>query len=297
MNHQAFLQSLPPDTRAALTTRSDAAGLIHLAGHLGLIALLALGVMFTGPLWWLFLLPLGIALVFLFCLLHEVSHDTVFATKALNAVAAWATGLVLFLPPLWFRYFHFAHHKHTHDPVHDPELATPKPESRLGYLWYLSGLPVWWSSAKTLLRNARGLCDDPFVPPRKCPAVGREARIMLGVYALVLAGSVAFGSTLLLWLWLVPVVLGQPFLRLYLLAEHTLCPHTGDMFENTRTTFTTRAVRFLAWNMPYHAEHHAFPTVPFHKLPDLHDLTARHLRSTAQGYSAFHAEYQRHLAD
>ena len=27
------------------------------------------------------------------------------------------------------------------------------------------------------------------------------------------------------------------------------------------------AVRVLFWNMPYHAEHHAFPDVPFHHLP------------------------------
>ena len=24
------------------------------------------------------------------------------------------------------------------------------------------------------------------------------------------------------------------------------------------------------WNMPYHAEHHAYPSVPFHALPQLH---------------------------
>lgn len=49
------------------------------------------------------------------------------------------------------------------------------------------------------------------------------------------------------------------------------------MFLNTRTTLTTRVVRFLAWNMPYHAEHHAMPSVPFHKLPVLHDMTAARL--------------------
>ena len=33
-------------------------------------------------------------------------------------------------------------------------------------------------------------------------------------------------------------------------------------------------VRFLAWNMPYHAEHHLFPNIAFHNLPEAH----RHLR-------------------
>lgn len=29
--------------------------------------------------------------------------------------------------------------------------------------------------------------------------------------------------------------------------------------------------RFLYWNMNYHVEHHMFPMVPFHALPQLHD--------------------------
>ena len=30
-------------------------------------------------------------------------------------------------------------------------------------------------------------------------------------------------------------------------------------------------VRFFAWNMPYHVEHHLHPSVPFHALPKLHE--------------------------
>jgi fatty acid desaturase len=63
------------------------------------------------------------------------------------------------------------------------------------------------------------------------------------------------------------------------------------MFANTRTTFTTGLVRFLAWNMPYHAEHHAWPSVPFHKLPDLHRIARPHLKETEQGYARFARRY------
>jgi fatty acid desaturase len=80
-------------------------------------------------------------------------------------------------------------------------------------------------------------------------------------------------------------------LRLYLLAEHGRCLEVEDMFLNTRTTLTTRVVRFLAWNMPYHAEHHAMPSVPFHKLPVLHDMTAAHLGQVSDGYSGFSKSY------
>ena len=95
--------------------------------------------------------------------------------------------------------------------------------------------------------------------------------------------------------WLLPLVLGQPFLRLYLLAEHGRCPMVANMFENTRTTFTNRIVRFLAWNMPYHAEHHAMPMVPFHALPALHAEVQTHLKSVSHGYVEFTADYARDL--
>ena len=84
----------------------------------------------------------------------------------------------------------------------------------------------------------------------------REARVLLLIYTAVALSL--FYSSFLLWIWIVPVLISQPVLRAYLLAEHGLCPPVADMFANTRTTFTNRLVRALAWNMPYHAEHHAF---------------------------------------
>jgi fatty acid desaturase len=112
----------------------------------------------------------------------------------------------------------------------------------------------------------------------------------------MLVGYTALATTfvwtpILLWVWLVPVLLGQPFLRLYLLAEHGDCPQVANMFENTRTTLTTRAVRFLAWNMPFHVEHHVSPNVPFHHLPTLHGLMRDRLQVTSQGYAAFSRDY------
>ena len=114
---------------------------------------------------------------------------------------------------------------------------------------------------------------------------------MLAGYVVLVAGSIWFGSTLLLWIWIMPALIGQPFLRLYLLAEHGRCPFVANMLENTRTTFTNRLVRFVAWNMPYHTEHHAFPSVPFHRLPDLHKLMRDHLKVTERGYARFTRNY------
>ena len=83
----------------------------------------------------------------------------------------------------------------------------------------------------------------------------------------------------------------QPFLRLYLLAEHGNCPLVENMLANSRTTLTNRVVRWIAWNMPYHAEHHAWPIVPFHQLPHLHDHLREHLGQVERGYTTFNRSY------
>jgi len=80
-------------------------------------------------------------------------------------------------------------------------------------------------------------------------------------------------------------------LRPYLPAEHRVRIHPR-LLENTRTALTLPLVRLFAWNMPYHAEHHAYPAVPFHALPRLHaevrgetaNLEPGYLRATAKVY-------------
>ena len=294
MDHTSLIKSLPPETKARLTTRSDTAGLRHLALYLAAVVASSTGIILHIPLWPLLLIPQGILLVFLFTLSHECTHQTPFARPWLSELCGHAIAPVLGLPFIWFRYFHLAHHKYTNDPARDPEIAhQPRPSTRAEWLIYLSGWPFWRASARTLWTNAFGIIDAPYLPARRHPAMRREARVILGLYAL--AALSLFFTPLLIWLWIVPVLIGQPFLRAYLLAEHGLCPPVADMLENSRTIFTNRLIRALAWNMPYHAEHHSVPLVPFHHLPALHGWTKAHLKSTSQGYGEFSADYARSL--
>jgi fatty acid desaturase len=276
----------------ALSRPSDAKGLAQLAAHLwalglsGALVVAASGTGWLAPAWLLH----GLLLVFLFAPLHETVHRTAFARRGLNDAVAWGCGLVLALPPAYFRAYHFAHHRHTQDPARDPELASAKPDTWAAYLLHASGLPYWRRQATSILAHAAGRVDEPFIAPAARATVVREARTVLGIYAAIAVVSVAAGSTLALTLWVVPVALGQPFLRLYLLAEHTGCPLIADMFRNTRTTRTNWLVRRLAWNMPYHTEHHAYPAVPFHALPGAHEVLRERLAVVAPGYISVHRD-------
>ncbi len=290
MDHKSLIQSLPPERRAELTGRTNGAGLLHLFGHLGAIAICGAVILFAPPLWELALPVQGILLVFLFTLEHEATHKTPFASPILNETIGRLAGLVLILPFEWFRYFHLSHHKYTNQPGMDPELDHPKPSSRQSWLWYVTGIPYWRAQIVLIFRLAFDRkVDTSFLPEAALPRIRREAQVMLALYEIALISL--FLSPILFWLWILPVLLGQPFLRMYLLAEHGDCPPLANMLENSRTTLTNRIVRFVAWNMPYHAEHHSYPAVPFHKLPALHDIARAHLQMTAPGYAAFTRDY------
>ena len=88
--------------------------------------------------------------------------------------------------------------------------------------------------------------------------------------------------------WLFPRILAEPVMRLIQISEHGGCPWIADLLSNTRTTLTLRPIRWLAWNMPFHGEHHAFPNIPFHTLPTLHQHLKSHLENVDQGYLFSH---------
>jgi fatty acid desaturase len=45
-------------------------------------------------------------------------------------------------------------------------------------------------------------------------------------------------------------------------------------------------VKGFAWNMPYHVEHHAYPSIPFHALPKLNEIVAEQIVYRGPGYIA-----------
>lgn len=274
-----------------LSRRSDRSGLIQLSGHVGTALVTGWLVVNLAQTYWLPLALVlhGVVLVFLFSAEHEGIHFTAFRTRELNWTVAWIAGLVLLLPPTWFRCFHLAHHRWTQDLARDPELATPKPQSLQGYLWWISGVPYWRDRITVTMRHAFGTVEDVFVPVRSRRSIVREARICWVAYCGLGALTVVLSAWQeILLLWIVPVIVGQPFLRLFLLAEHTGCPNVSDMLDNSRTTRTNAPFRFLVWNMSYHVEHHCYPGIPFHALPQLHEELVSRIIHLDPGYIAVH---------
>src|SRR4030095_129587 len=98
--------------------------------------------------------------------------------------------------------------------------------------------------------------DVTYIHPSAWPEVRRWGRWLLALYAALLGGSLWLHTSFFLWTWLIPLAIGMPLLRLYLVCEHTLCPNSDDGFANTRTTISNPIVRFLLLHLPVHDAHH-----------------------------------------
>lgn len=285
---------LTRDELRALMARSNTPALKWLA--LWIIIVLTTGslVLLARESWliWPAMFVHGIVVVHHFSLQHECVHYSVFRTRWLSKLMGTICGYIIILPNKFFRYEHCDHHTHTQIEGEDPELV-PMPKSFGDYALYLSAIPYWKTKLDELFRHARGSLSDHekrFIPSVECNAVILEARFMIAFYLGLFAVMIAFDWWLPLYLWLIPLILGEPVMRFVRMTEHVGRPTVAQMHENTRTNLVSWPWRFLCWNMNYHAEHHYASSVPFHALPELHEKIKDHIHVEPGGYLGAHRD-------
>ncbi|MUG95421.1 fatty acid desaturase [Scytonema sp. UIC 10036] len=271
-----------------LNERSNITGLLYLTGHLTILGC-------SGYLWatnwgyWLVAIPAlviyGFSIASMFAPMHECVHRTAFANNRLNEAVAWCAGVLSFYNSTFYRHYHKWHHLYTRVPGKDPELTDLTPRNWSEYLLVLSGLPWWANKIRGYCRALLGQLDDcPFIPVAERAEVISSIRGQLAVYAVAIAVSIAFRQPWFVLYWLLPLIVGQPILRFILLGEHTGCSLDANPLTNTRVTLTLSPVRFFMWNMPFHAEHHLYPSIPFHALPKAHQQLSSYFTHVERGY-------------
>jgi fatty acid desaturase len=272
-----------------LSRRSDLRGALQFGAHLGCMSGTAMLVWLARPYWWLVVPAMalhGVTIVTLFAPMHECVHRTAFASRRANDIVGWVAGVLSFYNSTFYRHFHAWHHRYTQDPARDPELMTPKADSRWRYFKEITGINFWVRRAidypALALGRTRGLL---FVPDTARRSIALSMSLQLLVYMLAVV-SLVLGSRAVLYYWFLPLLLAQPFLRALLIVEHTGCSQDRNGLTNTRTTLTGFPIRLLMWNMPYHADHHLYPAVPFHRLPALHRQIRGKLAHIAPSYRA-----------
>jgi fatty acid desaturase len=294
------MRVVPAEVLKRLYARSNRHGLVQTAAHVALLVAGGWLVLLTKDTWWVVpaLLVQGLFINSLFGAMHESVHYGSFKTRWMADVLAFLSGAAILNNAGFYRHFHYAHHRYTQDPERDPELVTSGTPRTWGqYLFRISAIPFLMLRARDIFLFPLGRHGNvTYIEPSAWPEVERWGRGLLALYAVQIAGSIALDTDVLLWVWFIPLLAGLPLLRLYLLCEHTLCPNSDDGFANTRTTLSNPLVRFLMWNLPYHAEHHLFPSIAFHHLPEAHRLLRPHLKFVGKGYIQVQREIVRSLA-
>jgi fatty acid desaturase len=225
---------------------------------------------------------------------HECGHGTAFKTRWMNdAVYQIASFMMLREPRVW-RASHSRHHADTIIVGRDPEINSVRPPDFLGLALNLFALKGGLKALGHILLHTTGQlteAESTFIPERFRPEVYRIARVWLAIFAAVIAACIRLHSILPAMLIGLPTFYGGSFTLIFGLTQHAGLPEDVlDHRLNSRTVYMNRLSRFIYWNMNYHLEHHLFPMVPYHALPELHVLVKPYCPPPYCGLAAAYRE-------
>jgi len=276
-------ETLPPQKVRELSQLDPARSLFAVVEEwLGIAAAIFLCERLGSP--WLY--PLAVLFIgarqhALLIIGHDAVHYRLLRRRRLND---WVANLLLWWPMCittneLFRRDHSAHHRY---------LGTDK-DGNIA-LWRLrdaDGQPTreWtypktsWQLAAKLLWRGCGLTGLAMLLGgliRPLWAVGLGYGLLrLATLATVFGLVTAAGHLdLLVLYWLVPLCtwfIASNYIRL--ICEHTEVRSARPLYTLTRTTIPTwfDRVFIIPRNVGYHCEHHIYPSVPFYRLPALHE--------------------------
>jgi fatty acid desaturase len=270
---------IPRKEIKALMQRSDGPAIRDTVIYYGAMILLAATGIVLWPSWWS--APFWLSYGVLYgsasdSRWHECGHGTAFKTPWMNSLVYNVACFMIVRNPVTWRWSHARHHTDTVIVGRDPEIAVMRPPVFFRVIGNFFGIFDGWNGWTRMLLNASGRLDPEeatFIPNSEKPKVVRLARIWTAIYAATILLAFWMGSILPL------MVIGLP--RLYGAWHHVmtgLLQHGGladnviDHRLNSRTVLMNPVSRFIYWNMNYHVEHHMFPMVPYHRLPELHAM-------------------------
>ncbi|TWT82475.1 Na(+)-translocating NADH-quinone reductase subunit F [Planctomycetes bacterium CA13] len=278
--------AVPRATMRRLLVRSNGPAIRDTIIWLGLIVCCGGATITLWGSWWALLPYLGYAMLYASTSdsrWHESSHGTAFKTDWMNnALYELASFMVMRESVVW-RWSHTRHHSDTIIVGRDPEIVVPRPPNIKALVWGFFAFPVIPKYFTRIVMHSFGQMaeeEKTFIPESEFSKVYHRAGIYLAIYfmivALAIATWIATGS--LLWgslplLLALPHLFGSWLMPIYGLTQHAgLAENVLDHRLNCRTVNMNRINRFLYWNMNFHVEHHMFPLVPYHRLPELHEL-------------------------
>lgn len=206
----------------------------------------------------------------LFVMVHECAHNLVFRRGWMNLVAAIVANLPqLFPSAISFRRYHLKHH--AYQGVHELDADLPSYwEARLIQQWFVG--KTLWLLLFPLFQIARTARTREIAVVDRWVVVNWVVQIAFVVAVWRVMGPSAMGYLVLSFFFSIGLhPLGARWIQ-----EHFL---TTDEQE---TSSYYGPVNRVALNVGYHNEHHDFPSVPWHRLPELR-------AAAPEAYESLHA--------
>jgi fatty acid desaturase len=207
-------------------------------------------------------------------LMHEAGHKTLFKTHRLNElVGQWLCAYPVLGDVHAYGASHREHHRHAGTEA-DPDLPNYRtyPVSKDSFRRKIKR-DITGQTGLVLIRMLFG-GEGRNLMLREGEKTHSERKGLL-VNLLMFALLLALGVGEFYLLWIAAYLFVYPLIaRIRQVAEHGNVPDLYDLDPrlNTRTTYANPLERlvFCPNHVNYHLEHHLLPSVPCHRLPELH---------------------------
>jgi fatty acid desaturase len=209
-------------------------------------------------------------------LMHEATHYRATPTRWLNEMVGEYLAMPVLIKMQEYRKTHFAHHSHVNtsdDPdwirkLGDMDFAFPKSALEIGgmLLPFATGVKFFILLRK-LKQQSSNYAQSSTTQSRL--VVARSIAIVV----IVSLSIVLKFWTLLIFYWIIPLLTStMVFFQIRSVAEHFAIA-SDHAFNRTRTVISPfwEAWLLAPHNVNYHLEHHLYPSVPFYRLPELHN--------------------------
>jgi fatty acid desaturase len=111
----------------------------------------------------------------------------------------------------------------------------------------------------------------------------------------MLALTIVFPTTLIVKIWLIPLLVANPTYALIELPEHIGCDKVPDVFVNTRTIKASKLATWFTDGNNYHVEHHWLPNIPHDRLPEVHNYIDLKIKYLDSSYWSFYAKFVQNI--
>ncbi|MDX1692141.1 MAG: fatty acid desaturase [Ketobacteraceae bacterium] len=265
------------NTRAFVTTTTELIVMAAIIYGLWLVELFSPG-------YWILQALLGLSLFRCFVLTHECGHGTLFGQKSLNTMFGTLFGCLCAVPYLCWRNAHFEHHKWVGVVDKDPTSVGLLSIKEYGPIMRNLLLVLW--KLRIPLAALGGVVAAFWMYPFKQWRAGNTSNALYGAISTLITAAALVGLVVLLGesalAYIAPAfIFFYIFFECINLTHHSgLYPYISDshpdavpLHEQDSHCRTALMPPWLSaitcYHFNLHTEHHLFPAVPWHNLPEV----------------------------